>query len=135
MKESGEMQDQRRVTGDAHLDVATVGTGIAAARRGDAENSDADRRGFDLLGFPARQRRRQQRREILGVLLPDQLRGEIKRLLGACHIAGLIGFAGRLDGVEDVVGGKRGHCRQRHENRAAYDPQHGSPSGCGPDET
>ena len=62
---------------------------------------------FGLFRRPARQRFRQQRREALGILLPDQLRGAIERLLGLAQFAGLIGFARRIDGVENIVASDR----------------------------
>ncbi len=58
----------------------------------------------------------------LGILLPDQLRGHIERLLGGRHVAGLIGFAGLIHGVENVVGGKGRHRRRQKRHRRNHHP-------------
>jgi hypothetical protein len=52
----------------------------------------------------SRQRVGQQRRKRLGVLLADQLRGEVERLLGVGQIAGLVGLARLIHRLGDVVG-------------------------------
>src|SRR4029077_2164885 len=49
----------------------------------------------------------------IGILLSDELRSEIERLLGAREIAALISLARLIDRLDHLVGGKR---RRRHEH-------------------
>ena len=84
---------------------------------------------FGLLRRPARQRIRQERGEAFGILLPDQLRSEIERLLGLAHVAGLIGLARLIDGFDHFVGGARrqdGKSQHRGSGKHA-NGSHGSP--------
>ena len=127
----GDLRDHGGVAGDLHLDIIALGIGVVAARLRCAEAQRADRGGLRLLGLPARQRLRQQRGEAFGVLLPDQLRGEIERLLGIGEIARLIGFARLIDGVEHVVGGKCRHGRtatQKSSGKMCADSRTSGPS-------